>query len=66
MKKIWIKVFNNFKQAEKSDEDYYAKMTPVERLETMQFLRELAYKFKGEEHEGRTRLRRVIKIIQQK
>jgi hypothetical protein len=64
MKKRWINRAKSFRDAEKFDEEYYAKMTGKERLEILQFLRE-SYKFKQKKHEGRKRLRRSIRIIQQ-
>ena len=66
MKKIWIKTFRSFDRAAKSDRDYYLKMSPHERLDTMQFLREIYSKIKGKtKYAAGTGLRRVIKIIQQ-
>lgn len=67
MKKIWINKSNSFKEAEKFDENYYRQMTATQRLEIMQFLRELNFKLKSEKRdESRKRLRRFIRIIQQK
>jgi len=63
MKKIWINKANSFKSAERFDQDYYLNMSENERLETMQYLREIFYKIK--KNENRKRLRRTIKIIQQ-
>jgi len=63
MKKIWINKANSFKSAEKFDEYYYLNMSEAERLETMQYLREIFYKIK--KNENRKRLRRTVKIIQQ-
>lgn len=66
MRKIWMKKFETFKKAEKEDRKYYSNMTPAERLSIVQFLRELYSKMKrGKKYECTTRLRRVIKIIQQ-
>ncbi len=64
MKKIWIKKFKSFKEAEKADIEYYSQMSPKERLNTMQLLREMYFKMKGLKNDA-TRLRRTIKIIQQ-
>lgn len=61
MRKIWIKKFANFEEAEKFDKEYYQKLGSRKRLETIQFLREINLKFKNESREG---LRRVIRIIQ--
>lgn len=67
MKKIWINKSNSFEEAEKFDENYYRQMTTTQRLEIMQFLRELNFKLKPEKRdEGGKRLRRFIRIIQQK
>ncbi len=62
MRKIWVKKSNSFKEAQQFDIDYYLSMSPSERLETMQFLREPASKLKNEKN--RKRLRRVIKVVQ--
>ena len=67
MKKIWINKSNSFKEAEKFDENCYRQMTTTQRLEIMQFLRELNFKLKPEKRdESGKRLRRFIRIIQQK
>lgn len=61
----WAKKFNSFKAAEEADNSYYAKMSPAEKWDTMQFLRETYYKFKGARYEKGKGLRRVLKIIKQ-
>ena len=67
MKRIWVNKAKSFKAARKFDRDYYLKMNALERLETVQLLREWYFKIKkGLKNEDRERLRRVIKIIQQK
>jgi hypothetical protein len=67
MKKIWMHKSHSFEEADEFDKDYYSSMGPEERLETVQFLREMYFKFKGPyQDEDRKRLRRTIKIIQQK
>jgi len=63
MKKIWVNKAKSFKEAEEFDRKYYLAMSRIERLETMQFLREIYYKIKGSKGEGRKRLRRVIRVI---
>lgn len=63
MKKVWVKKFKTFSEAEEFDRNYYRKMTPTERLETIQFLREIYF---GGKYVGRKRLRRFVKVIQQK
>lgn len=66
MKKIWINKIDSFEEAERADDNYYWEMTPIERLETMQFLREMQSKFKrGIRNESREGLRRSIKVIKQ-
>ncbi len=64
-KKITIKKFSSFDEAEASDKEEYLRMTPAERIELMQHLREMSYKFSftGKKNEDRKRLRRVIKVI---
>jgi hypothetical protein len=64
--KIWVRKSNSFKDAQEFDDSYYLSMSPIERLETVQFLREEYWKMnKGESHESRKRLRRVFKLIKQ-
>jgi hypothetical protein len=63
VKKIWVNKSRSFQEAEKFNRDYYLKMTPPQRLETMQLLREMYFKLKKGKHGGRKRLRRVIKVI---
>jgi hypothetical protein len=66
MKKIWIMKTNSFQVAQEFDDNYYFKMTSIQRLEIMQFLRENNNKLHKEGNcESRKRLRRFIKIIQQ-
>ena len=64
MKKVWVKKFESFKSARQFDIDYYLSMSSTERLETMQFLRETAFKFKNFKYgkNGR-RLQKVIKLV---
>ena len=62
MKKIWMKKANSFKEAAEFDSAYYAKMSKAERIDTMQFLREIYLKFKAPRNENGKRLRRVIKV----
>lgn len=63
--KVWIHKAKSFKEAEDFDARYYARMSPAERLETVQFLREVFYKMRksGQHGKGRKRLRGFIKII---
>ncbi|MDI6780740.1 MAG: hypothetical protein QME49_01310 [bacterium] len=64
MEKIWINKINSFEEAERADDNYYREMTPNERLETMQFLREIHFKLKKDiGNESREGLRRSIKVI---
>jgi len=63
---IWVNKSDSFDAANEFDDDYYLSMSREERLETLQFLREIYFKIKkGSEDEGRKGLRRVIKIIEQ-
>lgn len=64
MQKAWIKKSNSFKESEKFDKKYYLSMTPKQRLEIVQLLREEYYKIKkGKNNENRKRLRRIIKVV---
>lgn len=60
--KIWIKKFNSFKEAREEELEYHFNMTPEERLETVEYLKEVFYKLK-DYGKGREGLRRVFKII---
>jgi hypothetical protein len=62
---IWVNKSDSFDAANEFDDDYYLSMSREERLETLQFLREIYFKIKkGSEDESRKGLRRVIKIIE--
>lgn len=65
MRKIWVHKAKSFKEAVEFDHRYYLKMTPTKRLETMQLLREMLFKYeryrRGKNGKG---LRRFIKIVQ--
>ncbi|MBI4689912.1 MAG: hypothetical protein HY754_06560 [Nitrospirae bacterium] len=63
--KIWVKKSSSFKAAGRFDIEYYLNMSPTERLETMQLLREMAFKLKAGLRHGKDRkgLRRVIKRV---
>lgn len=63
MKQMWINKADSFKEAAKFDAAYYAKMSRAERIDTMQFLREVHHKLKASKIEDGKRLRRVIKVI---
>lgn len=66
MRKIWLHRARSYKEAEKFERTYYTHMSPEERLDIVQYLRESYGKMnKGAAHAHRTGLRRVIKIIQQ-
>ena len=64
-KKIWIRKFHSYSKAGRHDDAYYLSLSPAERLETVQFLREEYVKFqKGTHHESGKGLRRVFKLIE--
>jgi len=66
MQKIWMKKANSFYEAQKQDQDYYLKMSPEERLEIVQFLREQYLKFgRVDINEIGKGLRRIITVVQQ-
>lgn len=66
MKQIWMHKAGSFKEMDSFNREYYLSMSSVERLETMQFLREMYYKIQRPNFhgKGRKRLRRVVKVIQ--
>jgi cyanophycinase-like exopeptidase len=50
-------------QSEEQDFRYWLKISPAEKLDALQHLREIVYDIK---HESRKRLQRVLKITQRK
>ena len=59
-KKIWVHKATSFEDAERFERRYYEAMSATERVETVDWLRQVARKLsKGN---GGTRLRRVITI----
>ena len=64
-RRIWSNKSKSYKEAAEFDRKYYLAMTSTERLETMQLLREMLFKFgkyrRGKNGKG---LRRFIKTIQ--
>jgi len=59
---MWFKKVR-LSQADQADRNYYASLTLERRLEIVQELREIAYKFG---YEDRKRLRRVLTVVKQK
>jgi len=45
--KIWVNKAKGFKKARQFDINYYVKMTPEQRLDTVQLLREMNLKISG-------------------
>ena len=67
MKQIWVNIADSYKQAEDFDMKYYGLLSPQERLEIVQFLRESYLKIDRRLKDAdRKRLRRIVKIVQQK
>jgi predicted solute-binding protein len=50
-----------FKEAERSDLQYWRNKKPEEKLDALQYLRELYYDLKNESRKGFQRVYRVIK-----
>ncbi len=66
-KKIWVKKISGLEQENKADLEYYLAMTPEERLDIVQLLRDVHVKFTGaRSYEDRKGLRRSIKIVERK
>jgi hypothetical protein len=65
-KDIWVKKSNSFKSADEFNIAYYLSMHPQQRIDTMQFLRSIAFNIKKDlkRGKGRKRLQRVIRVIQ--
>lgn len=63
---IWVNKSTSFEDARQFDDSYYLSMSEEERIETVQFLREEYFRLSKEPiHEGRKRLRRILKVIKQ-
>ncbi len=65
MERIWIRRAKNFEEAVIFEREYYAAMTPEERLDSMQRLREAYFKFNKDtaDHAGTFRLQKHVKIL---
>jgi predicted solute-binding protein len=61
MERVLKKV--SLKEADKLDIEFWKSKTPEERLDVLQYLREIYYEFKNED---RKRFQRVYKVIKQK
>jgi len=59
MEKILKKV--SLKEADKLDIEFWKSKTPEERLDILQYLRELYYEFKNEDRKRFQKIYRVIK-----
>jgi len=60
---IWIHRAFSFEEAAAFDRDHYLRMTPTERLEAVQMLREEYRKLKDTPHAGGKGLRRVLAVV---
>ena len=63
MKKVWVHKAKSFEDAERFERQYYQAMSRRERVETVDWLRQVARKFKKTGNGG-TRLRRVVTVVQ--
>jgi len=52
----------SFQEADELDIQYWRQATPEEKLDTLQYLREMYYGFKNE---SRKRLRRIYRVVEQ-
>lgn len=60
MEKV-VHISRSFEEAEEWDLQQYRSMTPEQRLDILQYLREEYYKFKNENRKGFQRVYRIIK-----
>ena len=66
MKKVWINRAKSFEEAKDFDNAYYLSLSGMERVESVQFLREEFFKSHGLKfREDGKRLRRVFRVIKQ-
>lgn len=61
MERVLKKV--SLKEADKLDIEFWKSKTPEERLDILQYLREIYYEFKNED---RKRFQKVYRVIKQK
>ena len=61
MEKVAKKI--SLKEADKLDIEFWKSKTPEERLDVLQYLREIYYEFKNED---RKRFQKVYRVIKQK
>jgi len=61
MERVLKKV--SLKEADKLDIEFWKSKTPEERLDVLQYLREIYYEFKNED---RKRFQKVYRVIKQK
>jgi hypothetical protein len=66
MKKKWVNKAKSFEEAQDFDNAYYLRLSSAERVESVQFLREVYFKSHGLKfRKDGKRLRRVFRIIKQ-
>jgi predicted solute-binding protein len=56
-----VHISRSFEEAEEWDLQQYRSMTPEQRLDILQYLREEYYKFKNEDRKGFQRVYRIVK-----
>ena len=56
-----VRVFRSFEEQEAWTVQYYHNLSPEERLDLIQHLRELYYEFKNESRKGFQRVYRIVK-----
>ncbi len=59
MERVLKKV--SLKEADKLDIEFWKSKTPEEKLDVLQYLREIYYEFKNEDRKGFQKVYRVIK-----
>jgi len=65
-KRVWLNKAKSFKEAQEFDAAYYLNLSTVERIETIQVLREAHFKSTGlSSSEDGKRLRRVLRVTKQ-
>lgn len=61
MDDIWVRTCDTHEEAEEADREFWADMSPDERVEALEEMR-LEQKVTGREHIGR--LRRVVRVFE--
>lgn len=60
MKEIWVRKCSSWEEEAEADREFYARMSPGERVEAVESIRQDLFAMRGESEE---RLRRVARVL---